>query len=226
MADPSPNLVVNGSFEGSNGLAGWTIGGTVGDDYLPVAIQYDQASEYPTGAQGESVPTDNAPSASPDAAGSNGVYFVSDSAKNLSVYQYVYLTPGSYDIGFDTYATFNGFIQPLDANFSASIAGVQLADFEVSTVAPGTWATHSGEALVSTAGEYLVSFVFNTADGDSKDIVVDRAYVLADSSGGGVPIAPVPEPSSFALMLCGITLTGCMLRRKKHAADLDSPRPA
>ena len=110
-ASPVLNLVTNGSFEGTNGLAGWTIGGTAADGYLPVAIRYNQASQYPTGAQGEVVPTDNSMSESPDAAGSNGVYFVSDAATNLSLYQYVFLTPGSYDIGFDSYATRNGYVQ-------------------------------------------------------------------------------------------------------------------
>lgn len=206
VAAAAPNLVANGSFEGTNGLAGWRIGGTAADGYLPVAIQYDQVSRYPTGAQGESVPTDNAASAGPDPAGSNGVYFVSDSATHLSVYQDVYLTPGSYDIGFDSYATYNGFVQPQDANFSASIAGVRLANFEVSTVAPGTWATHAGVALVTTAGNYLVSFEFNTSGGNAKDLVIDRAYVVSDSNGGGTPIAPVPEPSTYALLLGGLAL--------------------
>ena len=206
VAAAASNLVSNGSFEGTNGLAGWRIGGTAADGYLPVAIQYDQASRYPTGAQGESVPIDNAASAGPDSAGSKGVYFVSDSATNLSVYQDVYLTPGSYEIGFDSYATYNGFVQLQDANFSASIAGVRLANFEVSTVAPGIWATHAGVALVTTAGDYLVSFEFNTSGGNAKDIVIDRAYVVSDSNGGGIPIAPVPEPSTCALMLGGLAV--------------------
>ena len=217
-AAPLANLVVNGSFEGANGLAGWSIGGTASDGLLPVAIAYNQSSNYPLGAQGEIVPTDNAISASPDSAGAKGVYFVSDSATNLSLYQLVYLAAGSYDIGFDSYATFNGYGQPRDANFTANIAGVRLADFNVSSVAPGIWTSHTGEALIATAGEYLVSFAFNTSNGNSKDVVIDRAFVIADQIGGGTPISGVPEPSTCALLFGGLGLLVAATRRTKAVA--------
>ena len=189
-AASAQNLVTNGSFEGTNGLAGWSIGGTAPDGALPVAIQYNQSSSYPTGAQGEAVPTDNAPSASPDSAGLNGVYFVSDTAKNLSVYQNVYLTPGSYQIGFDTYDTFNGAVQPNDANLAADIAGVELANYKLSSVEPGIWTTHAGTALITTAGYYPVAFIFNPTAFPAKDVVIDRAYVIGGASGG-MPVAPI-----------------------------------
>jgi hypothetical protein len=85
-APAATNLVGNGSFEGPTGgtPAGWSIGGVAVDGANPVAIRYNQKSNYPTGAQGEAAPTDNAPSLSPDPAGQNG--FVSDEAKNLSLY--------------------------------------------------------------------------------------------------------------------------------------------
>ena len=197
-AASAQNLVVNGSFEGTNGLAGWTIGGTVGDGANPVAIAYNQSSNYPTGAQGEVVPTDNAPSASPDPAGLNGVYFVSDAATGLSVYQKIFLAPGSYKIGFDTYDTFNGYVQPYDAFLTANIAGVQLANYALSSVQPGVWSTHSGIASISVAGYYEVSFAFTTPNFSettnppefpAKDVVIDRAYVV-DVAGGGTPVTP------------------------------------
>jgi len=225
------NLVVNGSFEGATGVtpAGWTVGGSAFDHYLPVAIAYNQTGSYPFGAQGESVPTDNASSLSPDAAGSNGVYFVSDEAKNLSLYQYVYLTPGSYDIGFDSYDTYNGSVQPNEATLTAEIAGVQLANFSASSVSPGSWSSHAGEAQIQTAGEYLVSFVFNTPDTpanpdpsnpngeyDAKDIVIDRAYIFSASNGGGTPIpSAVPEPASVALIAAGLAGMAALRRCRK-----------
>ena len=225
------NLVVNGSFEGVTGVTptGWAVGGNAFDNALPVTIAYNQMALYPFGAQGEAVPTDNANSLSPNAAGLNGVYFVSDEAKNLSLYQYVYLTAGSYDIGFDSYDTYNGSVQPHDATLTAEIAGVQLANFSLSSVSPGSWSSHTGEAQIQTAGEYLVSFVFNTPDTptnpdpknpngeyNAKDLVIDRAYVLAASNNGGTPIpSAVPEPASVALIGVGLMGMAALRRRTK-----------
>ena len=107
--------------------------------------------------------------------------------------------------------------RPGDASFAADIAGVELTNFQVSTVQPGIWTTNSGEALIATAGEYLVSFVFNTMGGDAKDIVIDRAYVVSDQNGGGLPVS-VPEPSSAALMLGGLGLIGCAVARRKRGS--------
>lgn len=213
------NLVTNGSFEGPTAgtPTGWSVGGSAFDGYVPVTIAYNQTGSYPNGAQGEAVPADNAITLSPDPAGLNGVYFVSDEAKNLSLYQYVYLTPGSYDIGFDSYDTHNGNAQPHDATLTAEIAGVQLADFSLSSVSPGSWGSYTGEAKIQTAGNYLVSFVFNTPDTpanpdpsnpngeyNAKDVVIDRAYVIAAIDNGGTPIQnAVPEPASWLLLIAG-----------------------
>jgi hypothetical protein len=228
---PAANLVANGSFEGATGVppSGWSIGGTVSDGAEPVAIKYGQSSEFPFGAQGEVVPTDNAMSLSPNPAGSDGVYFVSDEAKNLSLFQVVQLTPGSYEIGFDSYDTFNGAMQPHDATLTADIAGVELANFDLASVDPGVWESHSGVAKITTAGDYLVSFTFNTPDTpadpdpanpggefNAKDVVIDRAYVIADAAGGGVSIpgAAVPEPSTWVMMISGFSLVGYLMRRR------------
>jgi hypothetical protein len=224
------NLVINGSFEpqtpGGSGLAGWSIGGKSTDTPMPlppVAIAYGQYSRYPTGAQGEAVPADDAVSADPDPAGNYGVYFVADHADNLSVYQGIYLTPGSYDIGFDSYDTYNGAQEPYDANLTAQIADVTLADFNLSTVQPGSWSTHTGEAKVTVAGEYAVAFVFNTTTFPAKDVVIDRVYVIPDGNGAGdlvpprfFPFGVVPEPAGWSLMILGLGFVGHGLRRQKR----------
>jgi hypothetical protein len=54
-----------------------------------------------------------------------------------------------------------------------------------SFVQPGIWYSHTGEAKVTTTGDYLVSFVFNTDRFPAKDVVIDRAFVVADANGGG-----------------------------------------
>ena len=107
----------------------WAIGGTASDGYLPVAIAYNQASNYPTGAQGEIVPVDNATSVDPDQAGSTGSTLSVTRLRTSLCLSSFYLTPGSYDIGFDSYDTYNGRSQPHDAILTAEIAGVQLANF-------------------------------------------------------------------------------------------------
>jgi hypothetical protein len=233
-ASAATNLIVNGSFEGATGgtPTGWSLGGIATDGAEPVAIQYNQSSAYPLGAQGESVPTDTATSLSPDPAGQNGVYFVSDEAKNLSLLQVVYLTPGSYDIGFDSYDTFNGNDQPHDATLTANIAGVELANFDLASVTPGVWNAYSGVAKITTAGDYLVSFTFNTPDApadpdpanpggeyNAKDVVIDRAYLISDAAGGGVSIpTAVPEPASWVLMVSGFGFIGFLMRRRASGA--------
>lgn len=235
VAASTVNLVTNGSFEGPTGQVptGWKVGGAVFDGFGPVTIKYGQASEYPTGAQGEIVPMDNAHSPSPTPVGSNGVYFVSDEAENLSLYQTVHLNPGTYEIGFDSYDTYNGSVQYHDATLTAEIADVQLANFNLSSVAPGSWSSHTGKADITAAGDYLVSFVFNTPDYPNnpyplgqtdqyyaKDVVIDQAFIIA-SSGGGTIIPPtVPIPASapmFGAALVALGAIGYGFKRRNSA---------
>lgn len=191
------NFVTNGSFE--SGLAGWTIGGTETQGYPPAAIFYNSASGYPTGAFGEAVPPNNAPTNSPDPVGARAAYFVSDFATNQSLSQVVGpLAAGVYQIGFSAYAPANGYANFYDATFSGVVASVQLASYAVSSGPVTTWQTFAGATSLA-GGNYLVEFVFNTNGLPAKDVVIDQVYIIA-----GNPPVGVPEPLSLALLGSGL----------------------
>jgi hypothetical protein len=204
------NLVSNGSFE--DGLTGWAHGGSFvsvpGIPTVPAtAITYNSTAAYPISAFGESIPTPNDVTASPDAAGVMGAYFVDDGAVNESLSQLVFLSPGFYRIGFDVYAPNNGYANPFDARFSAQIAGMTLANYMVSTEPAATWLNFSGVADITTAGFYSASFLFNTSGrGEGKDVVVDRVFITAN----------VPEPDTLPLMaLAGGAMTMLSLKKRR-----------
>ncbi|WP_022680686.1 hypothetical protein [Sandarakinorhabdus limnophila] len=144
------NLVSNGSFE--NGLANWTIGGSDGQNFPPVAIFYNSASAYPIGAFGESVPPDNSASNSPDAVGQRAAYFVTDLARAQSLSQTIFLTPGRYEFGFSAFAPQNGYNNAGDARFQATILGTTVANYLVSTGPVRTWQAFTGQTTIQTAG--------------------------------------------------------------------------
>jgi PEP-CTERM motif len=204
------NLVVNGSFE--SGLLGWAIGGTDLQGFPPVAITYNSATGYPSGAFGEAVPPNNAPTNSPDPVGSQAAYFVTDLANAQSLSQSVFLTPGTYQIGFSAYLPANGFANAGDATFSGEVAGVTLANFAASTGTPQTWQTFMGSTTITTAGNYPVQFIFDTGLVPSKDVVIDQVYVIP-----GDPPLLTPEPATVALFGTGL-LGLTFLRRPRRKA--------
>jgi hypothetical protein len=204
------NLVVNGSFE--NGLNGWSIGGTAADNFPPVAIHYNSNAGYPTGAFGEAVPQNNAPTNSPDAVGERAAYFVSDFATNQSLSQLVTLSAGTYQIGFSSYAPANGYANFHDATFQGIVASISLANYEVSEGAAATWQTFAGVANILAAGDYLVEFVFNTGGQPAKDVVIDQVYIIA-----GNPPVGVPAPAALGIFGLGLLGLGAMARRRRAA---------
>lgn len=207
-ASAAVNLVVNGSFE--SGLSDWTLTNPPAS-FPATAIFYNSATPYPTGAFGEAVPPQNAPTNSPDPVGQRAAYFVSDFSSNETLSQLVHLTAGVYQIGFSAYAPANGYANAGDAQFEGIVASLTLASYSVSAGPVTTWQTFAGAANIVADGFYTVSFSFSTNRAPSKDIVVDQVYIIA----GNPPIG-VPEP--MALGLLGASLLGLAGARRAFRA--------
>ncbi|MCC5793520.1 MAG: PEP-CTERM sorting domain-containing protein [Chromatiales bacterium] len=209
----SANLITNGSFE--DGLNGWTYNGGENppagtNPFPPVAIFYGAAQAYPTGAFGEAVPANNAPTLSPDPVGDRALYFVSDWANNpfQSISQTIEIVDaGTYQIGFSAYAPLNGFNNAGDAKFEGVVAGVSLASYSVKGGLAETWQTFAGSVNLAP-GFYNVEFTFFTNQRPSADIVVDQVYVIRD------PVQ-VPAPAPLALLGVGLGLVGLSLARRR-----------
>tara|TARA_R110000782_G_scaffold268393_1_gene364779 strand:- start:35721 stop:36416 length:696 start_codon:yes stop_codon:yes gene_type:complete len=204
------NLLTNGSFE--DGFNGWTLGGSSGDGYPPVVIEYNQTSSYPTGAFGEAIPTDDAVG-NPgfDAVGTHGVYFVADLANPQTLTQMVNITSGTqYTFGFDVYVPFNGQSNDFDAFFTATVGGFEFADFAASTTTTGDWLHFSSTGFGNINGPVDFVFEYNSFGVPAKDFVIDRVYFAETSA--------IPEPATWAMMLAGFGAIGFAMRRRQKVA--------
>jgi hypothetical protein len=222
------NLIKNGSFEqagttGTGAFPGWTktnVPTNIGVDQPASVIVYNSTADYPTSAYGEAVTPDNAVSASPDAVGNHGAYFVGDLSVNESIGQLTYLGLGNYRVGFSYYLTANGLANINNSSFSATILGVPVASTMITGSSTAqTWLYASGVGNISAAGWYNTAFVFNSNGDPAKDIVIDRVFAVRTLDPATVFIPPspvsVPEPATWALLLTGFGMVGAASRRRK-----------
>jgi hypothetical protein len=214
-APAATNLLANGSFE-TGDFTSWTLTNSESSSgtgaAAPVVIAYNQASGYPTGAYGESVPTDNAAgNPSPDAAGLYGAYFVSDFANPQSISQTVTLLAGKgYTFGFDVYKPANGDSNPNGATFTATLNGTPFASFTASSLPVTSWQSFSGANtfVATTTGAFTFNFTSNGFP--AKDFVIDRVYLVTTGD--------VPEPATWAMMLGGFGAVGGLMRGRRRVA--------
>lgn len=196
-------IVSNGDFEGG-GFSGWNVvvgSNTPSTNTAPVVIAYNQASGYPTGAFGESVP-------SPDGSG-HGAYFSADGT-GQNINQTVSLAANQqYTFSYQVYAPQNGLNNPFDANFQASIDGFLLPGSlgsVQSDLNPPGWVTYSATFTTGAAPVGLLTFSFTGLGVAAADVVLDN-----------VTIAAVPEASTWAMMILGFFGMGFIAYRRKGA---------
>ncbi|MBB5685397.1 hypothetical protein FHS49_001405 [Sphingobium boeckii] len=204
------NLLSNGSFEdGADGFDDWTLGGSSLDGFPPVVIGYNNTNSYPTGAFGESIPTDNAVgNPAFDAVGRQAVYFVADRAGPQTLSQAVagLVLGQTYQFGFDVYIPQNGQNNANPADLSASVGGINFGPFNAGALAAQNWFHYSttGVSTVNGAGNF--QFTFNSGGIPAKDFVVDRVYLTA----------AIPEPTTWAMMLVGFGAVGGAMRSRSR----------
>ena len=109
------------------------------------------------------------------------------------------------------------------AGSGCSITPSTLAPFTVSATLDGTPFLFNGGGLVCAGATCGVSFLTATATGLVGPFSVLDMHLEFKGSGGGASygfslrteVTPVPEPSSYALLLAGLGAVGFIARRKK-----------
>jgi len=215
------NYITNGSFESNSttgntsSFTGWTIGGTFGSGpgYGPEAFVTNGST---AGRYGDVVSSDNATSPDPDSnfGGNYAVYLVDDAATE-TLSQTLYLTPGTYEVGFDAFATASGYGNPNNATLSATIGGVSITSTNVNAMSKAVWEHYAANVTITSAGNYTYSFVYASGAAAAKDVLLDDVYVISPSTLGGTGVT-IPEPSSLAVLLAPLALL--MFSRRRSAS--------
>jgi hypothetical protein len=202
------NLLSNGSFEaGSLGttIPSWTSFQVLPNSFPPAVVASNGVAFPPFGTT-VGPNTLSGVGNSPDPVGGQALYFVDDE-KPATVFQTLpFVAPGTYFVGFDYFVPVNSLVNPADATLNVCFGPCFSAITIDNTTTGGVWKNFSTTVTVG-AGATTFSFAYIpqgvTQSVFAKDIVVDRAYVVA-----------VPEPESYALFAAGLLAIGAFARRR------------
>jgi hypothetical protein len=192
------NLLINGSFE--LGLTGWTVSNGAGTVFPVSTVAYGVLP----GAFNQIVPPDDvAGNLSPDAVGTQAVYFVDDVALQSISQTFTVAAAGLFNIGGSFYVPTNGAANPGDVLVTITDPAESGSSL-ISSLPVATW---TGGNVVATLQPgvytYTVSFA-PQGNGFGKDILFDRLYV-----------ATVPEPGTIALLLAGLGIVSVSAARRR-----------
>lgn len=123
-----------------------------------------------------------------------------------SISHSLFLTPGRYNLSFD----FTG--NQLDAaggprpqvGFTAAIDSFSHNTGPLSN-SSSTFSSYASDFVISSAGNYLLSFTQDVGGDPYRGSIVDNVSVSA-----------VPEPAAWALMILGFGVVGGTLRRRRQ----------
>ena len=195
------NLITNGSFE--SGLSGWTTSITPAGSANPVTLITYGTTNL---TFGEAIPVANSASMSPDAAGTQAVYFAKDAGILTLSQTFSATVTGVYNFGLSVYVPINGSTNPFDSTVTIGV-GAASQSFTVGALPVARWIEATGSTSLTAGTSYTATFTFTGNGVTAKDIVIDRAYAMA----------AVPEPGTYALMAAGLAAVGFLARRRRAA---------
>jgi PEP-CTERM motif len=190
-------IVNNGDFE-TGTFFDWTLAGPTGSS-AAVVIPNNSTLDYPFGAFHEPIPV------GPD--GGKFVAYFSTDTSTQTISQVITLTPNQmYSLSFDLYSPANGQLNQFNASLTSSLDNTSLGPFLAKPFGPG-WVSESATFVASANSPYTLMISYTGLGSFGADFAIDD-----------IAVTPVPEPSTWAMMILGFFGVGFMAYRRKTSA--------